>query len=401
MARHVRSHALETRSNRLKLPISKKPQDFTVIAPGIGLGYRRCHGPGRWVVRASDGRGGYWTKVIGVADDFEDANGKEVLTFWQASDLARIVARRGEETGTHRPITVREALDHYETDLRSRAGDTRNVTRLRYHLPTTLMVRSVSLLNARELRAWRNGLVKQGLEPATADRTARCLKAALTLASRDDPRIVNAGAWRDGLSRLPDSERTRNVVLPDATIRTIVAAAYEFNHSFGLLAELLATTGVRTSQALALRVEDLIEDRTGARLMMPSSRKGRRRTVERQPVPIPVSLATVLRTAAAGRPGTAPLLSGISEPHQIFRRLAKRLHLDPEISLYAMRHSSITRMLIAGLPVRLVAAVHDTSVVMLERTYSRSIGAHSDALLRAAQFDVKHPAVGNVVALKG
>jgi integrase len=406
MARHVRSSKLENRTSRLKLPISKKPHAFTVVAPGIGLGYRRCNGPGRWVVRSADGRGGYWIKVIALADDFEESNGSEVLTFWEAQERARTVARAASgEADTQRPATVGEVLDHYAADLRSRGGDSRNVSRLRHHLPATLMARPVSLLNARELRTWRNGLVKRGLEPASADRTARCLKAALALASRDDPRIVNPGAWRDGLARLPDGERTRNVVLPDAAIRTIVAGAYELGRDFGLLVEVLAVTGTRTSQALALRVEDLLEDRAGPRLMMPSSRKGRRRTISRQPVPIPASLAAALRTAAAGRLGTALLLSGPQEPQRIFRRLAQRLHLGAEVTLYALRHSSVTRMLLAGVPIRVVAVQHDTSVTMLEQTYSSSIGSHADALVRAALPDLKQPAavaaVANVVPLKG
>lgn len=37
---------------------------------------------------------------------------------------------------------------------------------------------------------------------------------------------------------------------------------------------------------------------------------------------------------------------------------------------YALRHSSIVRGLRAGLPTRLVAALHDTSVLMIEKHYS-------------------------------
>jgi hypothetical protein len=39
--------------------------------------------------------------------------------------------------------------------------------------------------------------------------------------------------------------------------------------------------------------------------------------------------------------------------------------------MYALRHSSIVRQLLAGVPVRIVAAGHDTSVKMIEHTYSR------------------------------
>lgn len=49
----------------------------------------------------------------------------------------------------------------------------------------------------------------------------------------------------------------------------------------------------------------------------------------------------------------------------------------PETIPYALRHTSIMRGLKAGLPIRLVAANHDTSVEMIERHYGRFI---SDAL---------------------
>ena len=39
-----------------------------------------------------------------------------------------------------------------------------------------------------------------------------------------------------------------------------------------------------------------------------------------------------------------------------------------------------------------VAFVHDTSVPMIEKSYSASIGDHSDALLRRALLDMDGPA---------
>jgi hypothetical protein len=57
--------------------------------------------------------------------------------------------------------------------------------------------------------------------------------------------------------------------------------------------------------------------------------------------------------------------------------------------MYALRHSNIVRQLLAGVPVRVVAVNHDTSVAMLERTYSRHIGDHADALVRAALLDTQ------------
>jgi integrase len=55
---------------------------------------------------------------------------------------------------------------------------------------------------------------------------------------------------------------------------------------------------------------------------------------------------------------------------------------------YALRHSSIIRALLAGVPIRVVAASHDTSVTMLERSYSAYVLDHSDAVSRAALLDL-------------
>ena len=106
MARRPRSSKLEDRTNRLKLPVQKRPHSFTTIAPGIALAYRRCKGAGRWIVRVADGKGSSWQKGFAIADDFEDANGESVLTFWQAQTRAKELARGTVETG--RPITVTE-----------------------------------------------------------------------------------------------------------------------------------------------------------------------------------------------------------------------------------------------------------------------------------------------------
>ena len=54
-----------------------------------------------------------------------------------------------------------------------------------------------------------------------------------------------------------------------------------------------------------------------------------------------------------------------------------------KVTLYALRHTSIVRQLLANVPVRVVAALHDTSTTMIERNYSRYIADHADELARA------------------
>jgi integrase len=130
--------------------------------------------------------------------------------------------------------------------------------------------------------------------------------------------------------------------------------------------------------------------------MMPSSKKGRgQKKVARQPVPITADLAARLRKSVRDRPGTAPLLlkpSGEpwkkSDQARPFRRAAERAGLDPEqVTMYALRHTYIVRQLLANVPIRVVAVNHDTSVAMIEKTYSKYINDHTDTLTRSTLLD--------------
>jgi len=407
MARRPRSSKLENRTNRLKLPVQKKPHAFVTIAPGIALGYRRNQGAGTWVVRAADGKGGNWTKGFAIADDHEEANGAGVLTFWQAQDKAKALARGSADTG--RPVTVIEAIDAYAAHLAARGGLAGNVSRVRHHLPAALAAKPVALLTARELEHWRNSLV---VKPATINRTAHVLKAAFNHAQRLDPtRITNAHAWKIGLALLPHTHRPRNVILPDPQVRALIAAANADDPAFGLYVETAATTGARPCQLVQLEVADLQADRKDPRLMMPSSRKGHAgKRVVRKPVPISVNLAARLRQAAGGRDGSAPLLlradgkawSATSADHRIpFASAVARVGLKPsKVTFYSLRHSAIVRQILAGTPLRVIADACDTSTRQIEITYSAHISGHADALLRNGLLDAtQQQAADNIVPL--
>jgi len=393
--------------------VRKKPY-YIRLSPGIALGYRRNAGAGTWTVRVADG-GAEWIKKIALADDLEGASPPHVLSYWQALDTARALARRqpGEAIDESRPLTVAEALERYEADLKARGGDPYNARHARLHLTASILSKPVALLGATELRKWRDSLLDKGLAPGTVNRTKTGLRAALELAAAHDPRITNQRAWKVGLAALPDAHRARNVILEDATVRRIVAAAYEYDRALGLMVEVAAVTGARLSQLSRLEVADLQADGPEPRLFMPLSAKGRARNKrhERRPVPITMALASVLKREAAGRPSDAPLLlraSGERWGHgrrrhhrNDFRAVVEAAGLDPDqVTLSAMRHGSIVRQLLANVPIRIVATLHDTSVKMIERTYSRHIASHSDDIARRALLQMEQPAAtDNVVAL--
>ena len=406
MARSIRSATLETRSARLRLPVSKVPV-FLKIGPKIGLGYHRNQTAGTWVVRLSDGKGRNTRKAIGNADDYEEADGDKVLDFWQAQERGRKLANgNGPVAAVPRgiPITVKQALERYEVDLKTRGGDVHNVDRLRIHLPSALAGKRVPLLTVEDLRDWRDGLRRR---PASINRICTVLKAALNLAASKDTRL-SSRAWEVGLATIPDAEEARNVILRDADVLALIDEARAFAKEFGLLIEIAAITGARVSQIHRLKVQDMQLGKA-PRLMMPASRKGKGgKKVMRRPVPISLELAARLAAVVEGQALTEPLLvkpSGEpwkkSDHSRPFARVAKSAGLDPhEVTLYALRHSSIVRQLLAGVPIRVVAVNHDTSVVMIERTYSRYIGDHADALARAALLDTTPAVAGDGAILR-
>jgi integrase len=394
--------------------VRKKPY-WTPISPGIHLGYRRNAGAGTWSVRVADG-GAEWIKRIAVTDDLEPASPPAVLNYWQAIDQARALARRqpGEPIDESRPLTVSEALTLYEKDLVARGGSRYNAEHPRIHLPGSILNKPVALLGATELRKWRDGLLANGLAPGTVNRTKTGLRAALELAAAHDPRIANQRAWKVGLAALPDAHVARNVILDDATVRRIVGAAYDHDRALGVMVEVAAVTGARLSQLARLEVADLQADGAEPRLFMPFSAKGRARNKrhERRPVPITPALAAVLKQVAGERGSEAPLLlrsnserwgHGRRRHHRDdFRAVAQAAGLDPdEVTLYALRHSSIVRQLLANVPIRIVATLHDTSVKMIELTYSRYIASHSDEIARRALLETyaQRHAAHNVVTL--
>jgi hypothetical protein len=62
-------------------------------------------------------------KAFATADDFEDTTGATVPTYHEAVDRARQLARgSGEADNSGRPVTLAEALDRYEADLKA-CGD--------------------------------------------------------------------------------------------------------------------------------------------------------------------------------------------------------------------------------------------------------------------------------------
>jgi len=103
------------------------------------------------------------------------------------------------------------------------------------------------------------------------------------------------------------------------------------------------------------------------------------------------------RCARAASRGTRPIL-----PTTTVRRVVESIGLDPDIyGLYAFRHTSIMRMLLAGTHTAIVAKCHDTSEAMIRKHYAASILDYTDEITRKTlpALGPAQPAASNVMPL--
>jgi integrase len=255
----------------------------------------------------------------------------------------------------------------------------------------------------------RLGRWDRPLSAATLNRLMNDLRAALNSAAekhrRELPPYLPAEI-KAGTKAVPVFGNARKQLLTDDEVRRIVEAAYEVDESgdFGRLVLLAAATGARFSQLTAITVADVQPAR--GRIMVPGSRKGSSlQTKVPVSVPLTADVLKKLSPILKDRDGGEPLLQRWSN-REIRPYLWEKTHrrpwgpavevqlwwtatiakadVSPDTIMYALRHSSIVRGLRAGLPVRLVAALHDTSSEMIEAHYSAHIIDATEELARRA-----------------
>src|SRR5215831_18513659 len=158
-----------------------------------------------------------WLQRIAGADDFEDANGTTIITYFQAIEEARKLARAGDPVqGGDRPVTVAEAIEAYKTHLAANDASPTNATMITRHLKPALAAKPVALLTRKDVLGFRNGILET-VGRASAKRVTKSLCACLTEAARNDERMVNHRAWKD-LPPLADADQANNLVLDEADV---------------------------------------------------------------------------------------------------------------------------------------------------------------------------------------
>ena len=388
---------------------------------GVSLGFRRTvKGEGVWVAKiVIDGR--RIEESIGTPDADGTVPGGlsfpsavEVALGWGRRQTASFVAA-SELVSVGQIPTVWLAVETYVDMRRARADRSGSEGSLKLHVTNDQEFAGWKLgrLEAQNIVDWRERLPNE-LEPSSINRILNDLRAALNTAATKYRRQLPAHILAEiklGTKAVAVTSSPRRQLLTDEQVRAVVTAAFEVDPSgdFGRLVLLAARTGARFSQLANLLIIDFQLD--NIRLMMPSSRKGKNRQ-SRTCYAVPMDIDDMRRILPAidGRDENEPLLlrwshrrtggpgNWTKDKRQAWRRAdeidelwAKTVALagiPADTVMYALRHSSIVRDLKKNVPVSVVAAMHDTSVGMIEKHYAAFIIDMTEDMVRKTRASV-------------
>lgn len=372
MPRTVADQPIETKTARKKLTPRGKPY-FRRVTDSIAVGYRRPRAlPGRWIVRERKANGAYQERALpGVADDVLTANGAEIISYDQAV--------RRATTGIRTIVSdmpISQCLNEWRdwkinsTDSPIRQRDIRTeASRLANAFGKT----TIKQVTAKQITDWHHGFLdghddaeSRRKRRATANRALNSLKAALNRACDEHGVHLDPRPWsKVKRFKKDDTFGKRIIVLTEGQERALVEAAEDEPTKNLIRAAYL--TGCRYGELITATVGDLKDRRL----------KVRGKTGERSVVLSPDGAEFFARLAGgASDPHRALLIRGGGKPWiddaQIkpVSRAVEAAGLDPKTTLYAARHSYITRALSRGVPLTAISKQCGTSAQMIEQTYA-------------------------------
>ena len=358
---------LSNKTNREKL----KPRSAVytqVLAPGRALGYRRrdADSPGRWVLRTAKNDGGYGFETLGVADDRQPADGKEVLSYSQA--LALALGRRIADPTKVRVIDALRTWARDKAVLASSDKQAMDYFNAAERVGSRFGNKTIKTISARDITAWLDQIVADGEDTrkrrATANRQLAILKAALTRAA-DAAEYQGNRAWLS-VSKFAKAESfgARLVILTSDEEDRLIEAA---RPDVATLLRALQMTGARFGEMRTCMVSDFSVER------LTLTGKTGTRTIALSP-----DKAAYFAALAADCDQDAPLLrrqDGRQWPDggqlKPVAKAVRAAGLPDVVTTYAFRHGFISRALAKGVPVAAVAQHTGTSVDMIMAAYAK------------------------------
>lgn len=354
---------------------SRREPHWQRLRPGCFLGYRPSArgGAGTWIARAYDeDRRQYRLKSLG---DFGAVPSRDqfALAKKEAEKFAELV----ETGGAHEePIeTVEEACRRY---AKSNAEATGRFKRLVYNDPLAKL--RLTKLRRHHLREWRERLeskpalvsrCKKGEQrvrpraPSSINRDIAVLRAALNKVLAHGTPGTEA-AWQEALKPIKNADRQRTLYLDRTQRRALLdrmdAEAEPFVRALCLLP-------LRPGAVAGLTVGCF--DRRTSELTIGKDKSGKPRRIL-----IPAVAAALFKKQCSKKLPAAPLFNranGKPWDRETWKgpiaAAAKEASLPIGATAYTLRHSTITDLVNAGLPLLTIAQISDTSVEMIERHY--------------------------------
>lgn len=366
MARTKRDARLENRTGRLKLEIGKR--HWATVGEGLAICYRRTvKGFGNWEARLWL-NGAYKFKGLGEADDFKDANGQDVLTYFQAADKAR----QFEQDAKHpylEPITVAQAIERYLEWFKEHRKSYRDTLfAVEAHILPRLGDRVVGELTTREIKDWHGKLALRPTrkrtppgepqaffdKPATADekrarkstanRVLTILKAVLNKAFQDEL-VADDTPWRR-VKPFGNTEEPVVRFLNEAeAFRLINACPPDFRQ----LVKAALFTGARYGELVRVRASHVNLD-TDMVLITAEAKSGKGRHV-----PLSAEGAAFFREAILGKTGDELVFTkeggeawGRSHQSRPMRDACEAANIQPAIGFHELRHTYASLLAQAG-----------------------------------------------------
>ena len=406
MARAVKEANLASRDARRKLPDRGKPY-WRLVEPGRHIGYYKGPRAGSWIARVFQGAGRYAERTVGLADDTSPADGISILDFKQALDAARAWFHENhpETRGTHTgPYTVSHAATDYMRwfrDNRKSADETQRTIDA-FIVPPLGSVEARVLTTA-QIRSWLSGLAKsaprlrskKGAKPkfrdfdgkdaearrkrqSTANRILTVLKAVLNHAWREG-KITNDQAWRRVAPYKGVEEARLRYLSQEECVRLINACDADFRP----LVQAALFTGCRYGELIALRVADFNSD--GGTLLIRQSKSGKARHV----VLTEKGQEFFVALASKGKSEDFLLVRpdgqawGKSHQSRPLANACQNGKIDPAASFHSLRHTYASHLVMAGVPLIVVAQnLGHSDTRMVEKHYAHLTPSFSATAIR-------------------
>ncbi len=411
MPRTVHDTRLETRAVRERLKLNHEPY-WRSIDSGAHIGYRKGKRAGSWIARYRPDGGRYSKRVLGKADDTQEADGVTVLTFQQAQQRARDwFGKKAREGGAFPDVAqyestykirdaIRDYLEWLETDGKSQYGARRQAEA---HILPDFGDTLLAYLTTEKLRKWQRKLattpprVRSGLgreqqyreigddpdasrkRKATANRIWTTFRAALNHAFSES-KVMSADAWRKVRPFKDVDSATVRYLAENECVRLVNACKPVFRN----LVRAALLSGCRYGELTALKVSDYNPD--SGTLIIRTSKTGKSRHAF-----LTDEGRTFFDRVAVGRDGDDSMFLRAdgktwkkSQQQRPLLAACKAARIHPPVSFHMLRHTHASLLAMRRTPMGVIAVqLGHSDTRITERHYAHLSPSYVAITIRA------------------